>query len=149
MNRKSIRPATPDDAARIAEIEVFNYRLNFYPVFRNDSWYFSELSVRSETERYAEMCRNIYVYDDGAVKGFIHVDGKEIVQLFVEPVLQGQSIGTYLLEFAVNELGAEFLYALEKNTRAIKFYQRSGFHVTDRRKPEEDTEEFLIMLEKG
>ena len=40
-----IRPATPDDLARIAEIEVFNYRLNFYPIFRSDEYYFGSLQV--------------------------------------------------------------------------------------------------------
>lgn len=29
----NIRPAVPADLARIAEIEVFNYRMNFYPSF--------------------------------------------------------------------------------------------------------------------
>jgi len=33
-----IRKATAADLARIAEIEIFNYRLNFYPIFRND-WF--------------------------------------------------------------------------------------------------------------
>ena len=32
----TIRPAEAKDLARIAEIEIFNYRLNFYPIFQND-----------------------------------------------------------------------------------------------------------------
>lgn len=31
---KNIRKAEADDLARIAEIELFNYRMNFYPIFR-------------------------------------------------------------------------------------------------------------------
>ena len=38
-----IRQAKYDDLDRIAEIFVFNYRLNFYPIFRDDGFYFEEL----------------------------------------------------------------------------------------------------------
>ena len=34
-----IRRARTDDLNRIAEIEVFNYRLQFYPIFRSDEFY--------------------------------------------------------------------------------------------------------------
>ena len=40
---KCIRQATAADLPRIAEIEIFNYRLNFYPIFRDDDYYFNEL----------------------------------------------------------------------------------------------------------
>ena len=40
-----IRAATAADLARIAEIEVFNYRMNFYPIFRSDEFYFDEMTV--------------------------------------------------------------------------------------------------------
>ena len=45
MKNKNIRPARPDDAARLAEIEIFNYRLNFYPIFRTNDYFFRELTV--------------------------------------------------------------------------------------------------------
>ena len=35
-----IRPASAADLARIAEIEIFNYRLNFFPIFRYEPFYF-------------------------------------------------------------------------------------------------------------
>ena len=40
-----IRPARAEDLNRIAEIEIFNYRLNFYPIFRSDAYYFGEKTV--------------------------------------------------------------------------------------------------------
>lgn len=40
-----IRHAIESDASRIAEIIVTNYRVNFYPFFRNDTFYFGELNV--------------------------------------------------------------------------------------------------------
>jgi len=147
----TIRPAEYNDIFRLSEIEVFNYRLNFYPIFLNDEFYFSGFTVETLIERYKknrEALKNTFVYDDGCVKGFIRISGNEIQKLFVEPVLQNQGIGACLLTFAVHEKGAQTLWALEKNTRAIAFYERHGFTKTGDRKPEEDTDEYLIRLER-
>ncbi len=147
-----IRKARQEDFSRIAEIEIFNYRLNFYPIFRNDQYYFNELRVATQTEKYQcnpDMIKNTYVYDDGVIKGFISIDEHEIKKLFVEPVLQGQSIGSVLLDYALTNHKIEFLWALEKNTKAISFYKRHGFHITNERKFEDETTEYLIKLVKG
>ena len=141
-----IRRACARDAGRIAEIEIFNYRLNFYPIFHNDEFYFGELSVLAKAAEVEKRADSIWVYDDGVVKGFTQVRDGEIQKLFVEPVLQGQGIGAALLEYAKTELNANCLWALEKNTRAIAFYQRHAFFLTDERKLEEDTEEYLVQL---
>ena len=149
MEMKNIRQATIDDLSRIAEILVFNYRLNFYPIFQNDDFYFCELQVSKLMEDYRDLIRNIWVYDDSVVKGFIQVENTEIKKLFVEPVLQGNSIGSKLLNFSIKECNADFLWALEKNIKAIKFYERHGFYLTKEKKLEEDTTEYLIRLERG
>ena len=72
----------------------------------------------------------------------------QLKKLFVEPVLQGRSIGARLLEFAVTRQKARYLWALEKNTRAIAFYLRHGFRLTGERQPEDDTDEYLVRLER-
>lgn len=82
------------------------------------------------------------------MKGFILLDGQTVKKLFVEPVLQGNSIGSDLLQFAIHEFDVNSLWALEKNVRAIAFYKRHGFRLTGDRKPEEDTEEYLVRLER-
>ena len=143
-----IRLAQESDLERIAEIEVFNYRQNFYPIFKNDEFYFQEFCVSARMHAHRENLDSLWVFDDGAVKGFVQVQGREIIKLFVEPILHGQGIGAKLLEFAAGELGAEFLWALEKNVRAIAFYKRHGFCLTGERKNEEDTEEFLVCMER-
>lgn len=150
MNEK-IRQACGSDASRLAEIEIFNYRLNFYPIFRNDSFYFGDLQVSDKINEYLkapEKLKNTYVYDDGVVKGFVTVENLEVEKLFVESVLQGQGIGTELLGYAAAEMKCEFLWALEKNVKAIAFYKRSGFYRTSERKLEEDTDEYLIKLKR-
>ena len=141
-----IRQAVSDDLARVAEIEIFNYRLNFYPIFQNDWFYFDELQVPKVIQQYQENLSEFFVYDDGVVKGFIRLHGQEIQKLFVEPVLQGKGIGAALVRFAIEQKQVCSLWALEKNTRAISFYQRHGFRLSAERKPEEDTTEYLVRL---
>ena len=145
---KNIRRAEAKDFERISEIEIFNYRLNFYPIFRDDEFYFSELSVSKKAKEYLPEAEKFFVYDDGAIKGFVMVEGKQVKKLFVEPVLQGNSIGAKLLDFAVFEKGADFLWALEKNKRAIAFYEHRGFCLSGERKLEEGTEEYLVEMKR-
>ena len=143
-----IRTAKYDDLNRIAEIEVFNYRLKFYPIFLDDAFYFGELQVPNVARRYADSLENIRVWDDGVVKGFILVRNGEVKKLFVEPGLQGQGIGARLLEYAVEHMGAKTLWALEKNPGAIRFYQRHGFRLTGERQLEDGTSEYLVQMQK-
>lgn len=70
---RNIKQAKPQDLARMAEIEVFNYRLNFYPIFKNDEFYFGELGVPGVIARYDNCLDSLWVYDDGVVKGFMQV----------------------------------------------------------------------------
>ena len=143
-----IRQAKINDLVRIAEIFVFNYRLNFYPIFQEDTFYFEELTVFNMVESFAKELDSIWVYDDGVVKGFIQIEKREVKRLFVEPVLQGKAIGTELLEYGIAERDANHLWALEKNIKAIAFYKRHGFNMTNEKKYEEDTTEFLVRMEK-
>lgn len=146
----NIRKARIDDLARIAEIEVFNYRLNFYPIFQDDAFYFVEMQVLNVIQTNKRHMDQIWVYDDNSiVKGFVWVDDEQIKKLFVEPVLQSRGIGASLLEHAVTELGATYLWALEKNTRAIEFYKHHGFRVMDEKMLEEGTTEYLVKLIKS
>lgn len=151
MKNNFIRQASREDAGRIAEIEIFNYRMNFYPIFQDDEFYFGELQVSSMMEQYLSneaLLQSTYVYDDGVVKGFVRIDGAEVKKLFVEPALQGQSIGDKLLKYAIQNHGVSFLWALEKNVRAIRFYAGNGFLATGDRIFEEGTTEYLIKLER-
>ena len=144
----NIRKAVPKDASRIAEIIITNYRMNFYPFFKNDEFYFDELNVIDMAEDYKEgtaELNNTYVYDDGVVKGIIRIKGNEIEKLYVEPTFQSVGIGAQLLDFAVNEMGADFLWALEYNKRGIAFYRRHGFELTGEKMIEDEWVPLLKM----
>ena len=131
----NIRKAKIEDLSRIAEIYIFNNRINYFPIFNDESFSFGELQVVSLIDNYFknnEIIKNIYVFDDGLIRGFF----------------QNKGIGNELIEYAIKEFHADNLWALEKNTRAISFYQNHGFHLTGEKKLEEGTMEYLVKLER-
>lgn len=144
-----IRKAQKNDLSRIAEILVFVKRVKYRPIFKNDAYSFGDLQVIRVSKEYdkPEILDNMWVYDDGIVKGLIHVIGKEVAELYVDYFFWGQGVGSKLLEFAKETFGVSFLWALEKNTDAIRFYESHGFHDSGERKPEEGTAEYLIKME--
>ena len=147
----SVRRAGIRDASRIAEIYIFNHRINFYPIFQDDEYAFGELQVMRLAEEFlndTEMQRNTFVFDDGVVRGFIRVRDGEIEKLFVDPFFQNRGIGAALLTYATEQLHADRLWALEKNERAILFYIRHGFILTGERVHEQDTEEYLVRMRR-
>ncbi|MEY8468773.1 GNAT family N-acetyltransferase [Faecalibaculum rodentium] len=147
----NIRKATKDDLSRIAEIFVFNNRINYFPIFKDERFSFGEVQVVSILDNYFkkdEIIKNIYVYDDGLIRGFIEMDRTEIRKLYVDPFFQGKGIGHERIEFAIEKFQADQLWALEKNVRAVSFYLGHGFHLTGQKKFEEDTTEYLVKLER-
>ncbi len=147
----NIRKAEPDDLSRIAEILVFNNRIYYFPIFKDAEYSFGEMQVVSLIDRYLKkekVIQNIYVYDDGLIKGFVQMDGTEIEKLYVDPFFQSAGIGGELVEYAIEKLYADRLWALEKNVRAISFYQRHGFRLIGQKKLEEGTTEYLVRLER-
>ena len=147
----NIRKAGEDDLSRVAEIYIFNNRTNFFPIFRDEGFSFGELQVVPLANDYfkkEEIIKNIYVFDDGVIKGFLQMNGTEICKLYVDTFFQSEGIGGKLLDFAVKEFHADNLWALEKNVRAISFYQKHGFYLTGRRKFEEGTTEYLVEFKR-
>ena len=146
-----IRKATIEDISRIAEILVFVKRMNYRSIFHDDSVSFGEIQVLPVAEEYSapEILNNIWVYEaEGIVKGLIRIVDKEIVELYVEQFFQGQGIGAELIEYAKKEHDAKFLWVLEKNADAIRFYEAHGFHLTENKKLEEGTPEYKVMMER-
>lgn len=143
-----IRKANTDDLSRIAEILVFDKRISYRPIFQDDDYSFNELQVLTVARQYAapQLLEHIYVYDDGIVKGLIHIEGTQIAELYVDHFFQGQGIGKKLITYAIEVHHADYLWALEKNNRALTFYASHGFHPSGERKFEEGTTEYLIRL---
>jgi len=125
-----IRKATAADASRIAEIYVFNNRLVYFPILGDALFSFRQLQVRSYIQTVEQRLADTYVYDDGILKGFIVITGKEIKKLHVDHFFQGQGIGGCLLRFAVQGCCAEHVWVFEKNENALAFYKKNGFTQT-------------------
>ena len=51
---EKIRQATPADLSRIAEILVFDKRINFRPIFRDDDYSFNALQVLKVAKDYRD-----------------------------------------------------------------------------------------------
>lgn len=146
-----IRQATIDDASRIAEILVFTKRMNYREIFQNDKVSFGEMLVYPLAKKYIDNpdeLDGIWVYDDEFVKGMIHIEENQIVELYVDTFFENEGIGSKLAEFAIKKMNCNFLWVLEKNIQAIKFYQRNGFVITDEKQYEEGTTEYIIKMKR-
>ena len=101
-----IRKAEEEDLSRIAEIFICNNRINYFPIFKDESYSFGELQVVPFIDNYLkkdEVFKNLYIYDDGLIRGFIQMNGTEICKLYVDPWFQGRKIGHELITFAVEQ----------------------------------------------
>lgn len=146
-----IRKASIQDISRIAEILVFTKRMNYRSIFHNDRISFGEIQVLPLAKDYIdnpEKLTNIWVYDDEFVKGMLHAEGQELMELYVDNFFQNEGIGSRLIEFAVNKLDVQYLDVLEKNTKAIRFYQRHGFVLTQERQLEQGTDEYIVKMKR-
>ena len=144
-----IRHATITDASRIAEILIFTKRTNYRKIFHNDRVSFGEMQVYPLAQSYidnSDELDKIWVYDDEFVKGMIHIDENQILELYVDSFFENQGIGSKLLKYAIEQMNCDFLWVLEKNIKAIRFYQRSGFVLTEEKQYEEGTTEYIVKM---
>lgn len=145
-----IRKAEPKDLSRIAEILVFTKRMKYRSIFHNDEYSFNELQVVKVADEFndPELLDKVWVYDDGIVKGMIHLEGKEIAELYVDYFFWKEGIGSKLVVFAKEKFDAKVVWTLEKNADAIHFYEKHGFKLNGKKQLEEGTPEYIVMLER-
>ena len=134
-----IRKAAMQDVPRIAEIIVFGKRVAYRPIFNNDVVSFNELQVINLIDEYRNnplLVANMLVFDDGIIKGVINrvfkSDAVEICEFYVEPFFKGNGIGKKLiqqviLEARMSKINRIFLWVIEDNLSARKFYENNGF----------------------
>ena len=131
-----LRKAGNMDISRIAEILIFTKRTTYRPIFKNDNVSFNEMQVLNEIEKLSQPSAldNIYVYDDWIVKASVKIEyigeKTKVSEFFVDPFFQGEGIGTRILNTVIEKSKEVFLYVLDKNERAIRFYVKMGFKYT-------------------
>lgn len=145
----NIRKASVQDISRIAEILIVTKRITYRPIFKNDIVSFKEMQVVTLANEIMEnitILDTIWVYDDNIVKGILHVEDREIKELYVESFFQKEGIGSLFVQFAIQELHSNIVWVLEKNVHAINFYLKHGFMKTSERVLEKGTTEYCIKL---
>ena len=159
-----IRKAITKDASRLAEILIFAKRCAYRPIFQNDAVSFNEMPVLDLALHFRDdpdALNGIYVYDDGIVRGMMHINklcSKEnriifqLEELYVDSFFQKQGYGKLLMQDFLHKAREEnavsaFLWVLEKNKAARKFYEAAGFYPTEERQLEPETPEYLVKYE--
>ena len=113
---------------RIAEIAVFVKRMNYRRIFCDDDFSFNKLTVVDTIKTQRDCLDDLWVYEsDHIVKAYIHICDGEIKELYTDHFFQGEGIGAELIRYAATQESADRLWVLEKNIRAISFYERNGF----------------------
>ena len=89
----------------------------------------------------------VYVYENaGEIQGFVGLNGEYIEGLFVADEMQSQGIGKRLLDHIKAMKDTLRLSVYQKNTRAIRFYQREGFVIQHEGLDESTGEQEFTML---
>ena len=61
-----------------------------------------------------EKLENIWVYDDEFAKGMLHIEGEEVIELYVDSFFQNRGIGAKLIEFGIQTFHVLKLFVLKK-----------------------------------
>ena len=122
-----IRPATVDDATRIADVWLSSWRatFDFEPAHRDEDvrrWVREELLVEAEDWVATDPS------DGDSVIALLGLSDTMVEQLYVRPDRIGRGVGRALLELAKRRRpdGLD-LYCFAANDRARRFYERNGF----------------------
>lgn len=125
----TIRPFQTEDFARVAEI----YNLSHTAEYAGETIDFPpEHLVDSHTLMDLFHASDIFVFDDGEIKGFVGHQNERIVWLYINPAHQGLKIGRRLVQFVMARLNYMVsIVVVKSNQPALNLYQDLGFKVVD------------------
>lgn len=88
----------------------------------------------------------VYVYEeDGKIAGFLGLTENYIAGVFVKGSARSRGIGKQLLDYAKGIRQELSLSVYQKNSRAVRFYEREGFTVQSEHIDDETAEKEWIM----
>lgn len=149
----NVRPARPEDAQRIAEIQVETWR-HTYPGVMPQA-VLDGLSVDDSERNWQEWIPHpetaAFVAElDGGIVGFVSVGPcwadrpiGELYAIYVTPDAHGRGAGLALMDAGVGALAERWdeamLWVATENPRARRFYERYGWEVDGERVDESIT----------
>ena len=155
MTDIQVRDMALADCGRVAELRIGGWRSAYRGLMPQP--YLDALDVAADAERH----RTRFTQGDGSVVNMVaerdgelvgwachgpYRDGEvrtadaELYAIYVDPAQYGAGIGHALLQESVRRCSAAghermFLWVLEGNTRARRFYERAGFHADGAEEP--------------
>ena len=90
----------------------------------------------------------VYVYTDeykNESEGFVGLDQEYIAGIFVRKEARSKGIGKALLDFVKGKKQELTLNVYQKNERAVRFYQREGFLILEKKEDETTGEKEYLM----
>lgn len=126
-----IRKMQESDSARVMDIWLTS-TIKAHPFVKQNYWIKHYRTVKN---KYLKVATTYVIEEADSVVGFISILNDDFIgALFVIPGCQGKGYGTKLLSFAQETYPNLRAYAYVKNDRALHFYKKHGFVVTDRQK---------------
>lgn len=127
----TLRPAVPEDMATVADIWHTAWHTSHPGHVPNGLTARRTLAAFHERTP-ARVADTTVAEVDGAVAGFIMIDGDEVEQIFVDPARQGSGLASLLLDEAERQVAAAgydvaWLAVAIGNTRARAFYEKRGW----------------------
>lgn len=119
-----IRPFKPKDLNEVMNIWLHT-NTQAHNFISKDYW-INHFEMVQEILPTAE----VYVYEEGEIKGFIGITDGYIAGLFVLANEQSKGLGKQLLDFLKTKYDKLILTVYEKNIRATRFYQKQDFVIT-------------------
>ncbi len=119
-----IRKLRQGDIDRVADIWLSG-NLTAHAFIPAEYW-------KSNSEAVKEMLPHseVYVYEHGGeIQGFAGLSGEYIEGIFVSEEMRSRGIGKQLLDHIKAVKPVLRLNVYEKNTRAVRFYEREGFEI--------------------
>lgn len=138
-----VRKAGSDDLSRLMEIWLGS-NLEAHPYVPENYWKAHYDEVRDYYLPQSEVyCA---VNADETVVGFIGLVKGYIAGLFIDREFRGRGAGGKLVSFCQKMKASLELDVFAKNTRAIHFYEKMGFSITEKKKSLDTGEEEYRMV---
>lgn len=123
------RDATEGDVPWLADVALENYRAVFAGLLPDCDW--SAYDEAHFRQRFGRSWPQARIVADDRRLGFSLVGGRHIDMFFVARSAQGTGVGRRLLDDA-EQRGARSLETFAVNIAARRFYERQGWHETQR-----------------